>query len=289
MNGGGSPLPAWAGAVLEGRPPAPTVLILGGFLTSPPMYRSLVARLRARGVADVVVGSVWLPDWLLAAGRGLGPIVTRSGRALLEASARSARGSLGAPLLVIGHSAGGVSARLLTAPEPFEGRRTNAAGRIGAIVTLGTPHIVAEDGRFGRRAGAHAAAYANRVVPGDAFTPRVGYRCVSSRYTIGRPDGTPGERWAWRGYRELLGDRAAAPIEGDGLIPIASALLPGVPSRILDGAAHGQRPGRDWYGSERYLDEWWPDALEAWHEALRVRAADAVAGARTTPAGTPVF
>ena len=30
--------------------------------------------------------SIWTPDWLLAATRGLGPILTRSGRALLEAS-----------------------------------------------------------------------------------------------------------------------------------------------------------------------------------------------------------
>src|SRR5664279_2298469 len=115
----------------------PTVLILGGFLTSPPFYMRMRWRLLDRGAAAVIVAPVWPPDWLLAASRGLGPVVTRSARALLHASAvaEALAASRGAPLLVIGHSAGGVSARLLTSPEPFQGRRLGAAGRIGAIVT----------------------------------------------------------------------------------------------------------------------------------------------------------
>jgi hypothetical protein len=62
-------------------------------------------------------------------------------------------------------------------------------------------------------------------------------------------------------------------ITGDGLIPLASALLPGAGQLVLDDAAHGQGIGRDWYGSERFVDRWWPLALEAWHAALQARAA----------------
>ena len=91
----------------------PTVLILGGFLTSPPLYRRMHRRLMERGAADVVVASIWLPDWLLVTTRGMGPILTRSGRALLHASdvANASPRSRGAPLLVVGHSAGGIAAR----------------------------------------------------------------------------------------------------------------------------------------------------------------------------------
>ena len=64
----------------------PTVLLLGGFLTSPPLYIPMRRRLLDRGAAEVVVAPVWLPDWLIAAQRGLGPILTRSGKALLRAS-----------------------------------------------------------------------------------------------------------------------------------------------------------------------------------------------------------
>ncbi|HEX5828158.1 MAG TPA: hypothetical protein VFY23_11585 [Candidatus Limnocylindrales bacterium] len=250
--------------------PRPVVLLLGGFLTSPFLYRPFVRRLGARGVADVVTASVWLPDWLLAARHGLGPILTRSGRALLEASARSERLSGGAPVLVVGHSAGGMSARLLTCPEPFAGRRLNASGRIGAIVTLGTPHHVGADGEMGRRVGAEAATFANRVVPGAAFAPRVGYLAVGSRAVVGRPEGSLNERRAWRVYQDLLHDPAATAIPGDGLVPLESALLEGVPHVVFDDALHGQWPG-DWYGSERFLDEWWWPARAAWEEALRRR------------------
>ncbi len=260
----------WRDAVADGTPPAPVVLVLGGFLTSPPMYRALTRCLLARGAADVVVGSVWTPDWLLATVRDLGPIVTRSGRALLAASARSGEVALGAPVLVVGHSAGGVSARLLTAPVPFQGRRMNASGRIGAIVTLGTPHVVAVTGTGGRQVGALAAEFINREAPGPAFAPTTGYLAVASRYRTGRREGTRAERRTWRVYRGLAGTDDPV-IEGDELIPVSCALLPGAPSLVFDDAAHGQGLGRDWYGSDRFVDRWWPLALAGWHEALRAR------------------
>jgi hypothetical protein len=265
-----TPARPWEVAVLDGRPPAPTVLVLGGFLTAPPIYRALDLRLRRRGAAEVVIGNVWTPDWLLAAVRGLGPVVTRSARALLDAGGQSERVSLGAPVLVVGHSAGGMTARLLTSPVPFEGRRLNASGRIGAIVTLGTPHVVG-DGHLGRPIETRATAFANREVPGPYWAPRVGYLAVASRALVGCRDGTSSERAAWRVYQGLHPDPGADRIEGDRLVPVSSALLPGAPSLVLDDAAHGQWPGREWYGSDRFVDRWWPLALRAWRAALQAR------------------
>ena len=261
----------------------PTVLVLGGFLTSPPLYFPLRRRLLERGAAHVVIAPVWLPDGLIAASRGVGPILTRSGRALLEACAiadASAR-SGGAPLLVVGHSFGGVTARLLTSPEPFAGQRLGAARRMGAIVTLGTPHLVTSTGRAGRRLGTAALDFANRVVPGPAFAPTTGYLAVASRNVLSRPDGGPRERFAHVLYHsihagaELADDvpegLAGRGIHGDGLVPVASAVLPGVDAIVLDGIAHGQaRPG-PWYGSDVALDAWWPRAVDVWRAALRAR------------------
>jgi hypothetical protein len=248
------------------------VLVLGGFLMSPPVYRPFVRDLRARGVADVVVGNVWTMDWMLAACRGLGPVLTRSGRALLEASARSEALAGGAPVLVVGHSAGGMSARLLTSPEPFAGRRLNGSSRIGAIVTLGTPHVVTRSVAARNRVGAEAAGFANRVVPGAAFAPRTGYLAVASRKAVARRHGSPAERRLFAVYDGLTPERGRDEIEGDGLVPLASALLPGAAQLVLDDAAHGQGFGRDWYGSPRILDRWWPLALDAWRGALGARA-----------------
>ncbi len=250
----------------------PVVLVVGGFLTSPPLYLPLVGRLLRRGAAGVTLARVWTPDWLLAARSGLGPAVTRAGHALVRAGERSAasRAARGAPVLVIGHSAGGMLARLLTSPVPFEGRRFGAAPRIGALVTLGTPHHVALDADIGGRVSAVASAFADKEVPGAAFSPRVGYVTVASRAIVGRADGDGRARTALRFYRGLLGEDLVK-AEGDGLVPVESALLSGATSIVLDGVVHGQFGGGPWYGSDETIDAWWPAALEAWHGALRAR------------------
>lgn len=254
----------------------PVVLVIGGFLASPPVYRRLAARLRRRGAVDVVVAPIWTPDWILVTVRGMGPVVTRAGRALLRAGelAASSDASGGAPLLVVGHSAGGVTARLLTSPEPFEGRMLRAAGRIGAIVTLGSPHHVAVDGDIGSQIGTAASAYADRVVPGATFAPYVGYVSVSTRGVVGRIDGDGRGRTAHRFYRGLLGEAAVGrpEIEGDGLVPVGSALLEGATQIVLDDTTHGPSFGAPWYCSDERIDLWWPAALDAWHGALRARA-----------------
>lgn len=260
---------------------APTVLLLGGLFTSPPLYRPLRRRLLEHGADEVVLGRVWTPDWLLAGVRGLGPVVTRCGRGLLAACAHAAvsDGCRGAPILVIGHSAGGMVSRLLTSPEPFERRRLGAAGLIGAIVTLGTPHNVSDTRQIGQRVGIAAATFANRVVPGATFAPTVGYVSVASRHVVGRRNAIGRARVAHRLYADLLGDDGdpLRGIEGDGLVPVRAALLAGSRQVVLDDVVHGPLSGDRWYGSEGAVDRWWPVAVEAWRDALRARATHALA------------
>ena len=280
---GGGP---WRDAIDE---VAPTVLLIGGWITSPPFYVRMRWRLLDRGAAAVVVAPVWLPDWLLAPWVGLGPIVARSGRALRRAGEISLASPLsrGAPVLVVGHSAGGVVARLLTSPEPFEGRRLGGATRMGAIVTLGTPHHVDADVAIGRRLSEVATDFAERVVPGPAFAPTTGYLAVTSRYRIGRPDGDARERQAYRLYRRIVTEPGGTPIEGDGLVPRRSASLAGVETIILDGIAHGQSTHHPWYGSPEALDAWWPRAIEVWRAALRARVGYHPTRSRFDPEAVP--
>ena len=88
----GRPVQAVASAAWRDVEPdalAPVVLVAGGFLTMPGWYDGLAASLRERGAADVLVAPVYVPDWMLAAARGLGPITTASaGRCSTRARGR---------------------------------------------------------------------------------------------------------------------------------------------------------------------------------------------------------
>ena len=269
-----APRSAWLDPGVDPADLAPVVLVAGGFLTTPGWYRPLAAALRVRGAADVLVAPVYPPDWVLAAVRGLGPITTRVGRALREAGERSAASpaSLGAPILYVGHSGGGIVGRLLTSPEPFEGRRLNASGRIGALVTLGTPHLVGDEARWGSRIAEAGARFANRHVPGAFFAPTTAYVAVASRYVPGHPGAEDGRvRFMGLLYEDVHPSPDEPLVLGDGLVPAASALLPGARHVVLDDAVHGPGVRAPWYGQDAQLDAWWPLALEAWRDALRAR------------------
>ena len=252
-----------------GGQPAPHVLIVGGFTTSPPFYWPLARRLERRGAAAVHIAPIWTPDWLLAAGLGMDLIVRRAGRAIARAYQKGGR----QPVLVVGHSAGGIISRLAMSPVPY-GRPLAAVGAaVGALVTLGSPHTVPNRAVHRRRAGFEACAFLERTTPGSWFAPRTGYVTVGSR-------AVQGTSWREGSFRTRVAGLASASLLGadgatswsDGLIPERCAHLVGARQVTLDGVLHGTWGG-PWYGDPRVLDLWWPLALECWREALEARAA----------------
>jgi hypothetical protein len=164
-------------------------------------------------------------------------------------------------------------ARLLTAEAAFAGRRHARSEAIGALVTLGSPHHVAPTQLAGRRIAAIAARFADEHVPGATFAPTVSYLTVASRAVLGRSDGGGRERVAFRLYQGLLHGAGGVPAEGDGVVPVRSALLDGARQIVLDDVLHGQAAGRPWYGADLGLDGWWNEAVAAWRAALRYRRA----------------
>ena len=222
---------------------------------------------------EVVVAPVWTPDWLLTGFVGLRRIVARAGRALVRAGELSSASpaSRGSPVLVIGHSAGGLVARILTSQVPFKGLPLGGHRRIGAIVTLGTPHQTAERAFVGGRVGQFAAAFADRAVPGATFAPGVGYVAVGSRAIVGGATGRARGRLADPFYQQLHPGPDGAPIEGDGLVPLDCTDLQGARRVVLEEILHGQLSFRPWYGSPEAIDVWWPVALAAWRDALAAR------------------
>ncbi len=250
----------------------PVVLIVGGFITSPFLYLPLRRRLLARGAATVAIAPIWTFDWIRAAAVGLAPLVRRTATAI-----RRTRAQADEPIIVVGHSAGGVLARLATSPMPDRGEPqavVAVAELIGTLVTLGSPHVVQAEPWRGQRAGADASRFLEATVPGAFFSPRTQYLSVASRAMQGRAGWLPDRRVrAGHAYRSLLGAQGGDAF-GDGLVPFEAGHLPGARQVSLDTALHGHL-GRGWYGDTPALDVWWPAALEAWREALEARAVKA--------------
>ena len=66
-------------------------------------------------------------------------------------------------------------------------------------------------------------------------------------------------RSAVRSYRQISGD---PDVDGDGLVPVSSALLRDARPVVLENTAHGGLFGSSWYGSVDRIPIWWT-ALES--------------------------
>jgi hypothetical protein len=238
----------------------PSVLIVGGFATAPPNYWPMRRRLLRRGVERVDICQLWPPDWILAGILGFGSVMRRTGRAIAATYRAGGR----QPIIVIGHSAGGICSRLAMSRTPFHGRVAGVSEAVGCLVTLGTPHGLGVLANRYQHAGHEAASFLARETPGAYFAPRTGYLTVGSRYAGGRFRGPPGDV-----FRIMVGD-GTEPL-GDGIVPVDSVHLDGAHQLTFDDVLHGMI-GTPWYGDDEIIDRWWPTALELWHAALESRA-----------------
>lgn len=243
--------------------PAPPVLIVGGYMTVPPNYWPLRRRLLRRGAATVEIAALWPPDWALASVLGFGLLMRRTAAAV----ARARRRAGGTPLLVIGHSGGGICARLAMATTPYHGRRGGMAEAVGCLVTLGTPHGLAQAARRYHHAGHDAGEFLDRELPGAFHAPRTAYLSVGSAYSAAPFPGPIG--WLGREvFTLIVGDDTAA--AGDGIVPASTVHLAGAEQVTYDDVRHGHI-GRNWYGAEEVVDRWWPQAVELWRAAVAAR------------------
>jgi PGAP1-like protein len=244
----------------------PTVLVVGGFATAPANYWPFARRLRAHGAARVDIAPLWPPDWLIGGMLGFGPLAGRTRRAIGRAHARGG----GRPIIIVGHSAGGILARLAMAPVPYRGYRAGGANQVGCLVTLGTPHGLARMPNRFRHAGHDAAEFLDRVSPGAFHAPRTAYLTVGASYAAAPLRGVAG--WLATEVFSLMLGREFGTI-GDGIVPASAVHLDGALQRTYDDVRHGVI-GAPWYGDEEVIDRWWPDALRLWQEAIDARFAE---------------
>jgi hypothetical protein len=242
----------------------PSVLIVGGFATAPPLYWPFRRRLLARGASRVDIAPVWTPDWVLAALLGFGSVMLRTGRAI----GRTWRDGGRSPIIVVGHSAGGIAARLALADKPFNGRIADVAEAVGCLVTLGTPHGLHRLTNRYHHAGHAALKFLDEATPGAHFAPRTSYLSVGGRTPGAEFPGVAGDL-ANQMFGVAVGRETQA--LGDGIVPFSAVHLEGATQLTYEDVRHGM-VGAPWYGDDAMLDRWWPVAIDLWQAALKARS-----------------
>ena len=222
------------------------VIVVGGPGSWPAGYRGLAATLSALSGRKAYVVPLTPLDWVLGRLRGYGQTVfevasTVDG-ALLESEDDRA--------ILVGHSVGGILARIFTGGDPpYGGRRYSGHRRISHLITLGTPHNAVA-------ARSYPSFRVNELFPG-ALHEHIRYVSVAGAAV----DGATSPR-ARKRYERFVPDGRVA---GDGLVPVPSALLPGAEALVLDDLYHGRMYagfGGRWYGADRAsVERWWPEEL----------------------------
>jgi len=153
---------------------------------------------------------------------------------------------------LIGHSSGGVMLRAYLSDEAFLGRTYAGATRCNRLITLGSPHQAVR--------ATPLRALVDRRFPGCPHAESVDYVAVAARLDLSSSVASGfSRRSAARSYRQICGDPC---VDGDGLVPVRSALLRDARPVVLENTAHGGLFGSSWYGSVDRIPAWWT-ALES--------------------------
>ncbi|SBO42084.1 triacylglycerol lipase [Cyanobium sp. NIES-981] len=228
--------------------PSQPILILGGFLISPEAYAPMVEELGRLSGQPVRLVPVGRPEWLLTVfAFAWARILDRVASTARELAGHSPTGKV----TLIGHSSGGIMLRLFLDDAPFQGRRYDGKALADALVMLGSPHTALK--------ATALRQLVNRRLPGCPFAEQVRYGSVAGDLDLA--EASPmARRLAPTAYRNSTGDPHD---RGDGLVPVASALLEGSTPLVLAGVAHGGAFGPRWYGSPEVVERWWMELLEA--------------------------
>lgn len=221
---------------------AQPVVILGGFLITQEAYAGMSAWItQHHGCAVRVIPASRL-DWILTSWAfGWRRLLDRVDAQVRELAAASPTGRV----TLIGHSSGGVMLRLYLSDEPFCGRRYGGAQFCDQLISLGSPHQALR--------ATPLRAMVDRHFPG-AFFPQVDYLAVAGTVDLASSTASGfSKRTAAANYRSIAGTDA---VDGDGLVPVQSALLQGARHQVLADTAHGGFFGSSWYGSEDRLSLW---------------------------------
>jgi hypothetical protein len=219
------------------------IVILGGFLAKSYFYRDLKNALSSLSGNPVYICNLGFVEWYRAINaKGWLKIMHKLHSLVENTVSESKTGKI----TLIGHSSGGVIARLYLAPDEFLGCVFNGKRYVSHLITLGSPHYNLH--------GTPMRKFVQEKYPDSYFHPEVKYFSVAGTGVLGNKNGNVMERISYHSYRYLCG---RGDISGDGLVPIDSALLRGSTHITLEGVGHPFLAARNWYGKTENVSIWW--------------------------------
>jgi pimeloyl-ACP methyl ester carboxylesterase len=263
-------------------------LILPGFAQSHRDYEAtddidsegFVQILHQNGIKNVEVANIHRTDWLKI-GKCLSKACFWKGSCAphevfgfyleeVYAKISSLKQESGKPVVLIGHSAGGWLARAILGDGKWNGRDYDAkflrsTDMVCGLISLGTPHRPPLDPCIDPSRG--ALTFVDQNYPG-AYLKKQGnifYLSIAGSAVRGSASAPRGsiERFAAKSYKGVNGNPFTNGEEdGDGIVPVDAALLPGSYKLTLRNVWHGAFT-RDtmWYGSSPTVEKWLPPTL----------------------------
>jgi pimeloyl-ACP methyl ester carboxylesterase len=220
------------------------IVIFGGFLSYAGHYSRMQADLEAIGGQNGIIVDTKGYDWL--------PVITTRGwiyllRKLDQAVMQAADSNSRKKVAIIGHSIGGVLARIYLLENPFPGENFSGRESVNQLITLGSPH----SNKGGITRGGLINRWIKKNYPRGTNIPQVRYISVAGKFLRGDLSGSTKQNWVYRNYKSVCGK---GNVWGDGLIPVDCALLGGSEKIVLDGVSHARVFGKPWYGDVQVLE-----------------------------------
>ena len=225
------------------------IIVLGGFMIDNSAYMEMAKYIKSVTNNKVEIVPVNKIEWLCTNWSfGWKSILDKVEKIVKELSRESSTNKV----TLIGHSSGGLILRLYLSDLLFCRKIYNGKKYSNCLITLGSPNQA--------KRATYLRNFVSSKLPGSFYSQTVSYISVAGELDLnGNIATNTSLRLSRSSYRSLNGN---GDVPGDGLVPRDSALLVGSKQIVMKETAHGKVFGKDWYGSQNKVEEWFNKSLK---------------------------
>ena len=219
------------------------LVLLGGFLITSETYYEIKKTFEKNFSRKVYIVEISRMDWLKTNSiAGWSNILNKVDYCVKNVLKESTTRKID----LIGHSSGGVMLRLYLSKDKFNGKNYNGCEFTSNLITIGSPHQA--------RRATSLRKFVDEKFPGNFFK-EVNYISIGGELTVNSSESSfLTKALAEKSYKSISGEKIST---GDGLVPLSSSLLKGSQKIILPETSHSKIFGKNWYGINKRIIEWY--------------------------------